>query len=1050
MKQSTQNTFNGGLNTDLNPLTTPNNILTDCLNGTLITYNGNEFTLQNDMGNCKVERAKLTSGFLPLGMTEYGGIVYVASYNPLTGQGELGSFPSPERDFTTSDFTNQAPANFKTADFTVIKIGDEVENLQKIQKLSEPDLLQLHPGDKYVITYKITDVEVGDAPDDIDTVVKMDNFISKSPINRKLFKLKFYKLSDSNNLTEIDPTTITVKPDIAITDDDYTFFTETSKATLAIGLELENLDYFDSNVIDTSRRLDLTKKFVIEAVGYGESLNEFKGVKVELQKPEVNTFYLDKVGTNNKVSVEISDLLASADVKGSVTPYSAYCLFPKLKQTFDFKLATALSNGGAVTNIYKFLKVGASMRVEFDYKFEGNTGVDLYVEFYDPHSDYSVISIVDSPTYYSLNTVTAQLVNEPRTDVFDANTAGGTPETELTTINDPYFKAILSTSGKIRKIPALRANHFYIVRISGVENISPTETKYYDVYRAMYTSDIFNEDYMASASWSINDPRQDFANLAFKYTSINFDISLDPRTSVTSLPIQTESANSANYRYFSPLDGKLLYAAVTTNPNYIATIGNTDISYATEYNISATDILRVTPNVSDLFGHLKSATLDVEVSSLATEIVDENYDVTSNLDPQSTYSLITNKVNDGYFNLQHNLKTFRKLKGIAIPVGQSLGNLSSTPSGKVPLAMPVFKSNIGKALTTVGIYENSTFRTIRIQGTSHEGITYNYIGPPATTDDTQVRVALESFEGTAIHPTAYSAKLVGDMFSGETTVWRLTSDLQSRDRTEKRNNMGPLFKDGFMIMKTKSGLAWIWNKSPVIIERFLSNIEIGYRVDTILYAYAADPDTELHHGLIKTKGTHTVKVDVDLQSNGALFDFFFKSKNVTNDFINTPFINYINEKLGTNQLLETKINPEFFPISDLNFSFEKDLDALEINKEFDAQILKSIVTAKSDIFNSNMFDLSDNTAAHGVLTMKPGFTEYTELLPYFTVNPPLVSNGQNNLIPPEQLHLVLIDDANNIDTINMACKSGVQNRQKIVSNSDVMNLITEIKLNSIT
>ena len=40
---------------DLHPLSTPNNVLTDCLNGTFITYNGNEFSLQNDQGNYKLE-----------------------------------------------------------------------------------------------------------------------------------------------------------------------------------------------------------------------------------------------------------------------------------------------------------------------------------------------------------------------------------------------------------------------------------------------------------------------------------------------------------------------------------------------------------------------------------------------------------------------------------------------------------------------------------------------------------------------------------------------------------------------------------------------------------------------------------------------------------------------------------------------------------------------------------------------------------------------------------------------------------------------------------
>lgn len=45
-KQETVNTFDGGLVMDLNPMTTPNNVVTDCLNSTMITYDGNEFILQ--------------------------------------------------------------------------------------------------------------------------------------------------------------------------------------------------------------------------------------------------------------------------------------------------------------------------------------------------------------------------------------------------------------------------------------------------------------------------------------------------------------------------------------------------------------------------------------------------------------------------------------------------------------------------------------------------------------------------------------------------------------------------------------------------------------------------------------------------------------------------------------------------------------------------------------------------------------------------------------------------------------------------------------------
>ena len=95
MKQETVNTFTDGMVKDLHPLTTPKTVLTDALNATLITYDGNEYILQNDMGNGKVETSRLPKGYVPVGMTEYGGIIYVASYNPLTKTSQIGSFPSP-------------------------------------------------------------------------------------------------------------------------------------------------------------------------------------------------------------------------------------------------------------------------------------------------------------------------------------------------------------------------------------------------------------------------------------------------------------------------------------------------------------------------------------------------------------------------------------------------------------------------------------------------------------------------------------------------------------------------------------------------------------------------------------------------------------------------------------------------------------------------------------------------------------------------------------------------------------------------------------------
>lgn len=117
MKQETTNFFNQGLLMDVNPITTPNNVLTNCLNGTYVTFNGNDVILQNDMGNGKVERAKLPAGYIPLGIKEYGGIIYVVSYNPFTQHGQVGSFPSPEVDFYGKELNGIGDITIEDEDF---------------------------------------------------------------------------------------------------------------------------------------------------------------------------------------------------------------------------------------------------------------------------------------------------------------------------------------------------------------------------------------------------------------------------------------------------------------------------------------------------------------------------------------------------------------------------------------------------------------------------------------------------------------------------------------------------------------------------------------------------------------------------------------------------------------------------------------------------------------------------------------------------------------------------------------------------------------------
>lgn len=152
-KQDTTNTFGEGMIMDLNPLVTPNNVVTNCLNGTLITYNGNENVLQNDMGNGRVETAYLPEGYVPLGTAELGGIVYIVSYNPLIDKCQIGSFPSPERNITSDEFPDNN-VTVKNAQFQS-ENGKILNTILKVKLLkdseSEDGIFKLNPGDKYTI-----------------------------------------------------------------------------------------------------------------------------------------------------------------------------------------------------------------------------------------------------------------------------------------------------------------------------------------------------------------------------------------------------------------------------------------------------------------------------------------------------------------------------------------------------------------------------------------------------------------------------------------------------------------------------------------------------------------------------------------------------------------------------------------------------------------------------------------------------------------------------------------------------------------------------------
>lgn len=151
----TSNTWEEGLVMDLNPLSTPNNVLTDCVNGTFITYNGNEFSLQNDQGNYKLEYCRLTPNYIPVGIKEYGDILYIVSHNPLDGSVEIGSYPSPlmitvpNEKHNNNDFDSIVDSQILDKGLTEGNYTELMENASNI--IFNGEDYKLNPGDEYCL-----------------------------------------------------------------------------------------------------------------------------------------------------------------------------------------------------------------------------------------------------------------------------------------------------------------------------------------------------------------------------------------------------------------------------------------------------------------------------------------------------------------------------------------------------------------------------------------------------------------------------------------------------------------------------------------------------------------------------------------------------------------------------------------------------------------------------------------------------------------------------------------------------------------------------------
>lgn len=250
-----KSSFGDGLLMDFAPDNTQATCLTHALNATLLTMNGNELSLQNDMGNGRVETAYLPEGYIPVGTCEFGDIIYIVSYNPITNKSQIGCFPSPERNISSKELSG-IKTTFNLEEFTKsTEFGFRKTISNSVKRVIYDN--SLNPGDKFI-------VHSGDIHDNISRISDYGNKSHIIGAFPKQFKINVVAIEDSGKINYLnsdlkwyddfyinqESTSNSNKPDIDsyrnILSSGYSVFQSKVSGKLAILIELERIQNFSS------------------------------------------------------------------------------------------------------------------------------------------------------------------------------------------------------------------------------------------------------------------------------------------------------------------------------------------------------------------------------------------------------------------------------------------------------------------------------------------------------------------------------------------------------------------------------------------------------------------------------------------------------------------------------------------------------------------------------------------------------------------------------------------------------------------------------------
>lgn len=267
---SAKNTFAEGLVMDFAPDNTQATALTSALNATLLTFNGNEMSLQNDMGNGRVETAYLPEGYVPVGTCEFGDIIYIVSYNPIINKSQIGCFPSPERNIS-SDEVGGLGQSLKWTDFQGSDgSGPNGEIVASSVKKILYGTKDMTSGDKYIIY----SAEL-DSAGNHEYLSDYGNTSHQHERFPKLVKIHVVSIEESGKITYLDSSTkwykendfyvqnskkIVDKPDLdsyrTMVSSAYSIFSSKVSGRLALLVELEKITGFSCTWSAYTKEMD--------------------------------------------------------------------------------------------------------------------------------------------------------------------------------------------------------------------------------------------------------------------------------------------------------------------------------------------------------------------------------------------------------------------------------------------------------------------------------------------------------------------------------------------------------------------------------------------------------------------------------------------------------------------------------------------------------------------------------------------------------------------------------------------------------------------------